>query len=233
MNATLPNNFSAAECMELVKQNIKYKAPSASHNSGLFPTRISNQNSFTPLDTHYHPSCNSIMTSVPLSFGGAVNIAVRKVKEDYSEAQLYEALATTPNDQYVDSPQKFSHLRVVFNDGDSGGTVIIESTVWGEFAPLQHIDSPYLDDVVIPWPVQMDAPEADQILKNAGYTQPYNSMILRHPLYPGLEEPYYIFHLEKEGFIFVGIESHKVFPADQETLTKVERSLKQLRALGK
>jgi hypothetical protein len=171
------------------------------------------------------------MASVPLSFGGAVNIAVRKVREDYPKAQLLVALATTPNDQYVDSPRGFSHLKVVFNDGGSG-SVIIESTVWGEFGPSVHIDSPILGNAVIPWPVQMDAPEADTLLKDAGYTLPYNSLALHQPVYPGMNEPYYDFNLKDEGSVFVGTSTHKVFPPGRETSAKVESSLKQLRTLG-
>lgn len=169
------------------------------------------------------------MSSIPLSFVGAVNIAVRLVTEKYPDAQLLEALATTSNNSYVKSPV-FSHLRVIFHV--EGGTAFIDSTVWGEFGPISYVPEPWVGDFVIPWPVHMDTREADDLLKKAGYTAPYDSTLLRHPVYPGLEEPYYIFRLQTEGFIFVGTNSKKVFPADQGTLEVVERSISTLRSLG-
>ncbi|KAF8245025.1 hypothetical protein K440DRAFT_688416, partial [Wilcoxina mikolae CBS 423.85] len=53
------------------------------------------------------------------------------------------------------------------------GTVTIKSTVWGEWEPLDYIDSPYVGCVVIPWPVDMDITIAAILMQAHGYTVTY------------------------------------------------------------
>lgn len=144
-------------------------------------------------------------TGATLSFLGFINIAVRLVKEQYPDAQLYEA-DTQAEHPGQPSPLKF--LRVVFSV--KGGTAILTSTTWGEFAPVQFIPQPWVEDVVIPWPIEMDIVKADSLLKQAGYTGPYGAITLRHPLYPGDNEPYYIFSMGGGQYVFVGVNDGKV-----------------------
>jgi hypothetical protein len=143
-----------------------------------------------------------------LSFLGRVNIAVRLVQDQYPGAQLYEVEATPPTPQAVTNPNALSQLKVVFRAGK--GTAIIQSTGWGSFGPVKYIDSPWMEDVVIEWPIKMEATEADSLLKKAGYTGPYGAMTLRHPLYPGVDEPYYIFSMKTGQYVFVGVNDKKV-----------------------
>ena len=91
-----------------------------------------------------------------------------------------------------------------------GGTAIITGTSWGEFGPIDFIAQPWLEDVVIPWPVQMELTEADQLLKQAGYAGPYGAITLRHPLYPGSTEPCYIFSMGMGAYVFAGVNEKKV-----------------------
>lgn len=141
-----------------------------------------------------------------LDFLGRVNIAVRQVREKYPDAQLYEvdAVSKLP----TTNPNDLSQLKVVFRAGR--GTAIIQSTGWGEFGPVQYIDQPWLEDVVIPWPISMDLSEADKLLKAAGYKGNYSTATLRHPLYPGVEQPFYIFGMTTGEYVFVGVYDKKV-----------------------
>ncbi|KAE8396502.1 hypothetical protein ETB97_001655 [Aspergillus alliaceus] len=139
----------------------------------------------------------------------AVDTGVRLVMAKYPAAQLYEVTATASDSRYVSHPSELDHLRFVFRAGL--GTAFLASTTQEIYGPIQYDPEPWLDDVVIRWPVGMDASEADELLKSQGFTAPYNSMLLRHPVYPGLDEPYYIFHLQKERFVFVGVNSKKVY----------------------
>lgn len=143
-----------------------------------------------------------------LSFLGRVNIAVRLVQDQYPGAQLLEVEALPPTPQAVTNPNALSQLKVVFRAGN--GTAIIKSIGWGSFGPVQYIGSPWMEDVVIAWPIKMEASEADSLLKKAGYTGPYGAMTLRHPLYPGIKEPYYIFSMTTGQYVFVGVNDKKV-----------------------
>lgn len=150
----------------------------------------------------------SINEQAILSFLGFVNIAVRLVREKYPEAQLYEVEAAAPNRKAVTNPIGLSQLKIVFRVAK--GTAIIKSTGWGEFAPIEFIPAPWLEDVVIPWPIDMDAAEANTLLRKAGYTGDYAFMTLRHPLYPGANQPYYIFTIENGPYVFVGVNDKTV-----------------------
>lgn len=137
-----------------------------------------------------------------LSFDGRVNIAVRLVTEAYPQARLYEADGTASGGPTTD-PAQIDQLRVVFQNVNNS-TVIIKSTGYGEFGPSQLIPEPWLEDVVIAWPVAMDLDQANQLKMAAGYTDPYGAVTLRNPLGPKLGNPYFIFSTSQSGvYIFV------------------------------
>ena len=148
-----------------------------------------------------------------LSFLGMVNIAIRLVTDAYKGAELYEAdgVATSGSTTEATGIDK---MRVVFNvpaDGSSiNTTAIIESTTGGEFGKIQHIDQPWLEDRVIPWPVEMDLPKAVELLQAAGHTQPFKNVVLRWPLGPSFDEVYYIFGMLDGRYIFVGTQTGTV-----------------------
>ncbi|HEY0080544.1 MAG TPA: hypothetical protein VGB73_18210 [Pyrinomonadaceae bacterium] len=138
-----------------------------------------------------------------LSFLGMANIAVRLVNQKYPGSQLYEGDGVSPMGPTTDVRQ-VSQWRFVFRTAD-GGTAMIRSRTWGEFYPVEYYSSPWLEDIVIPWPIKMDIVQADQLLKQAGYTQPYGAVTLRWPLYPGNEQPFYIFGMGGGMYVFVGV----------------------------
>lgn len=143
-----------------------------------------------------------------LDFLGLTNIAVRLVREKFPAAELYEGDGTSPSGPTTDVA-KINEWRYVFRAGD-GGTAIIKTVSWGEFGPIEYIDQPWVEDVVIPWPVDMDITAADALLKKAGFTGPYGAVTLRWPLGPQKGEPCYIFGLEAGQYVFVGIYSKTV-----------------------
>lgn len=137
-----------------------------------------------------------------LSFNGRVNIAVRIVTEQYPQAKLYEADGTASGGPTTD-PLKIDQLRVVFQNVNNT-TVIIRSTGWGEFGSPVLIPEPWLEDVVIEWPVKMDLDQANTLKEKAGFTQSYGAVTLRNPLGPKLGNPYFIFSCAPSGtYIFV------------------------------
>ncbi len=143
-----------------------------------------------------------------LTFIGMANIAVNLVNAQYPGSKLYEGDGTAPNGPTT-NVQNVNSWRFVFRTAN-GGTAMIHSTEWGEFGPITYVDQPWLEDVVIPWPVKMDIVEADNLLKNAGYTGEYGAVTLRWPLYPSSDQPFYIFGMVDGSHIFVGINNGKV-----------------------
>ena len=126
-----------------------------------------------------------------LSFNGRVNIAVRIVTEQYPEAKLYEADGTASDGPTTD-PLKIDQLRVVFQNVNNS-TVIIKEIAYGEFGKPELIPHPWLEDIVIEWPVDMDLDRANSLKEAAGYTAPYGAVTLRNPLGPTVSNPYFIF----------------------------------------
>lgn len=126
-----------------------------------------------------------------LSFNGRVNIAVRIVTEKYPEAKLYEVDGTATEGPTTD-PAKIDHLKVVFQNVNNS-TVIIKEIDYGEFGVPQLILEPWVEDVVIQWPVKMDLAEANELKEKAGYRDPYGAVTLRNPLGPIIGNPYFIF----------------------------------------
>ena len=126
-----------------------------------------------------------------LSFDGRVNIAVRIVTEQYPKAVLYEADGTASAGPTT-NPAMIDQLRVVFRN-ENNTTVIIKSISYSDFGKPELIKEPWLEDIVIKWPVKMDLPEANQLKEKAGYKEPYGAVTLRNPLGPTKSNPYYIF----------------------------------------
>lgn len=143
-----------------------------------------------------------------LSFLGMANIAVRLVRDQYPGAQLLEGDGLSPSGPTT-NVNDVNSWRFVFRTAN-GGTAFIHSTVWGEFGPITYVGQPWLEDVVIPWPIDMELTEAAQLKSNAGYNLPYRTVTLRWPLYPGINQPFYIFGQENGVYVFVGIYDKKV-----------------------
>jgi hypothetical protein len=89
-------------------------------------------------------------------------------------------------------------------------TAIIQYTGWGEFGKVQTIYFPFLGDQVIPWPVSLDTHDAFAVLRKAGYKGGVYAVTLRQPLYPGDDQPFYIFNIGNE-FIAVGTQDKKIY----------------------
>ena len=150
-------------------------------------------------------------TQATLSFLGAVNIAIRKVRAEYPNAQLlevdgYAMGGPTTNSQGIDK------MRVVFQIGDMHSATVT-STAWGEFGPIE-MHGVFAGDRVLPWPIKMTLVEANDLLKKAGFDGPYTGVTLRWPLYPGVTQPSYIFTTVNSGFVFVGVFDGKVHRED-------------------
>ena len=124
-----------------------------------------------------------------LTFNERVTRAVDLVASDYPDALLYEADGTA--DAVTTDPSEIAHLRVVFDNDNK--TILMVETAVGVFGKPVLIDSPWCEDVVIPWPIGMDLPKANELKEAAGHTDPYGAVTLRNPLGPTVSNPSFIF----------------------------------------
>ena len=167
-----------------------------------------------------NPSPNPI--ELPLSFLGNVNIAVEKVRKRYPKAELYEVDAHLPTNitPATIDPHDLTKLRAVFRNVNNSTVIIDSGSFWGTWEEPYLIEQPWLEDVAIPWPIKMDIAEAADLMRTAGFPEPFYDCTLRHPLgfgAPEDQEPCYIFQLDTTRFIFVGVNTHRVF----ESITSV------------
>ncbi|KIL86306.1 hypothetical protein FAVG1_10704 [Fusarium avenaceum] len=145
---------------------------------------------------------------IPLSWDGFINIGLNLIKKQYPKANLLEVDATPLTRKPVNNEWGLVNNRIVCGLSDNK-TAIIQSTGWGEFGNVQTIDSPFLGDQVISWPVSLDIHDAFAILRKAGYKGGVYAVTLRQPLYPGDDQPFYIFNVGNE-FIAVGTQDKKI-----------------------
>jgi hypothetical protein len=138
------------------------------------------------------------------TFLDLLNQADAIVKKQYPAAQLYEA------DLDINKPG--SPWRFVFNERPDGHGTVLLYCAMGQFQlPPTYIPQPWLEDVVIRLPISLDLAEAQALAEKAGYTGQITNIVLRHPLYPGVIEPSYIFTMPSRGvWVFVGVKSRKV-----------------------
>ncbi|HJX29609.1 MAG TPA: hypothetical protein VJ885_17030 [Thermoanaerobaculia bacterium] len=139
-----------------------------------------------------------------VSFLGMLGQALMIVQQSYPSAQFYEA---DLNIEMAGSPWRF-----VFNDpSTSPNSTVILKNYMGQFQlPPQHISQPWLEDRVIPMPVTLDLAKAQAIAQQK-YSGNITQISLRWPLYPGVNEPNYIFTMPTQGgWVFVGVYTQRV-----------------------
>lgn len=156
------------------------------------------------------------MSDTTGTFLDMLNQANAIAQQYYPGSQFYEA---DLNIQLAGSPWRF-----VFNDpSTSPNSTVIVKNYLGQFQlPPQHVDQPWLEDRVIPLPISLDLAVAEQLARNAGYSGNITMITLRWPLYPGVNEPSYIFTMPAEGgWVFVGVYSRRVSYQPFQTEEKV------------
>ena len=123
-----------------------------------------------------------------------------------AEAELYEADATNIDTvgMTVDNVRGWKFVYYLPNDR-TGFITYTDST----FSNVSIVDAPWFEDRMIK-NVKMDLVEAIKLMRKANYSDKFVDLCLRWPLYPGNEEPFYIFSCPKIGWIFVGTQSNKV-----------------------
>ncbi|KAK7178405.1 hypothetical protein PSPO01_15551 [Paraphaeosphaeria sporulosa] len=156
------------------------------------------------------PNATESRSHVPMIIGflGRVEIARRKVLEKYPTAALYYVQASTKNPRGVNCPYGLTHMEVIFRLHN--GVASVTSIGYDEFGPIEVRQGPIVGNANIDWPVSMDATIADGILKEQGHTGNYYALALRKPLFPGVDEDYYIFSMVHGPEVSIETKGHKV-----------------------
>jgi hypothetical protein len=95
------------------------------------------------------------------------------------------------------SPAGLHFVHCVFRGNDEYLTILVNCTSEGKVS-VSTVDSPYLEDQVIHFPLKMTETEAEQFLRDAGYTNRWTVVTLRSPLYKVYYPPLYIFTVETD-----------------------------------
>lgn len=142
----------------------------------------------------------------PLDFNQMLDLCWKTALGITREAKLYQA----------SSPKGLGFIHCVFRgDYSEFDTIIVNCTNDGEIKAYT-LESPYLEDQVIHFPIKMTEKEAETCLYDAGYPKQWTTVVLRSPLYSVHYPPLYIFSVVKDGMVeYIAVDStdgKNVFP---------------------
>ena len=145
---------------------------------------------------------------------------INKIKEKYPDAQLHDVDFRPPVPRSCENPYDLSSLTVdcLVNDGKQLASV--RTVGYSPFGPIELREKLLDDRRNIQWPVKMDIPEADELMKKAGFKQPYTGASLDFSILPGGDqEPNYTFSMIQlpggPSAVSVGVNDGKVTPFGQ------------------
>lgn len=141
------------------------------------------------------------------TFLEVLNKGIELVKAESAEAALFEADAMKIDTAGM-TAEDIKEWRFVYYIPEFKTAFI--SYKDSIFSNVTIIDQAWMEDCIIKEEVKMDLIEAIELLRKANYSDKFVDLTLRQPLYPGCNEPYYIFSCPKIGWIFVGTVSKKV-----------------------
>lgn len=149
-----------------------------------------------------------------------VESGINKIKEKYPDAQLHAVDYRPPVPRSCESPYDLSSLTVDCLVSGGKQLASVRTVGYGPFGPIELRERPLDDRQNVGWPVKMDIPEADELMKKAGFKQPYTGAALDFSILPGGDqEPNYTFSMvvlpggPRE--VRVGVNDGKVTPFGQ------------------
>lgn len=149
--------------------------------------------------------------SAPEKFGGTflevLGKATEMVKGEYPDAVLWEGDAKVKDSCMT--ADDFLGWQFLFGIGEGYQKTAIVLYLDSTFSNVTVVNAPVFEDVIIP-EVKMELTEAIELMRKANYSDVIAAANLRWPLYPGNDEPYYIFGCPKIGHVFVGVNTKNV-----------------------
>ena len=158
---------------------------------------------------------DSYPARVPLNI--LISEAYLSTIELYHEAVLLEAQATTRSRPAL-TPAPLTDVRLIFSYGPSR-TIYREMQQWGVWGPprVQNITPPQ-NNGALPFEIDMDIVEANQLLRRAGFMNKYDAVDVKMPtdVPQALQQVYYIFAMRGDGpsYVAVRVSDGVVKPSD-------------------
>ena len=121
-------------------------------------------------------------------YDAAINTLIR-----YPKAVFLQIQATSEHNPTSD-PEDLHDVRLIF--GLNGKAIYVEMREWGHWGPPRLTNrSPPPGNAALPLQIAMDLPQADMLIKQAGYREPYEAVDVRWPnnLPPSRGQAYYLF----------------------------------------
>lgn len=142
-----------------------------------------------------------------------LNEVILNAMQKDPSAWLYEVQAIMKETDGQVLPDNVYFIKVVFGLPNNH-TMIYEVDKVGTMR-TQIVDSPWLEDRPLPNKMTVDLPEAYNMMLQANlvFDSVDPAIVLRFPLYPGVNEPAYVFTVsakEERKFISVSLYSAKV-----------------------
>ena len=156
---------------------------------------------------------------IPLPFV-RVGQGIKKIKETYPDAQLHDVDYRSPVHRPCENPYELSSLTVYCEVNGGKQFASVRTVGYGHYGPIELRERLLDDRQNIEWPVKMDIPEADELMKKAGFKEPYTGATLDFSILPsGDKEPNYTFSMvQRPGGpreVRVGVNDKKVTPFGQ------------------
>ncbi|MDR2590575.1 MAG: hypothetical protein LBC71_06290 [Oscillospiraceae bacterium] len=133
-----------------------------------------------------------------------------KVLKKYPDAKFLEAIGFTSTGQWISNPNYLDKINVVFAIADGADAVMIDSVDFAEFSEPYKLGEPYLGCRSVDFVnIKMHSDEAVQLKEKAGYKEPFNGMLLFHPLNAVTKNPVFMF-CNQNSYIFVDTVTKEV-----------------------
>ena len=149
-----------------------------------------------------------------------VGQGIHKIKEHYPDAQLHDVDYRPPNNRPCENPYELSSLTVYCEVNGGKQLASVRTVGYGPYGPIELRKRLFDDRKHIEWPVKIDIPEADELMKKAGFKEAYTGATLDFSILPnGGNEPSYTFFMvlipggPRE--VRVGANDKKVTPVGQ------------------
>lgn len=169
--------FGATASIPVVSTNlVNSRAP----NSINIPDSVHNATSTAGLapDNTFAPKIASNENLV--RFNDTVYDAVVTTIIQYPKAVFLQVQATADGDPTAD-PEEIQDVRLIFEM--NGKTLYVEMREWGQWGPPRVTrNSPPAGNGPLPLQIAMDLPEADLLIRNAGFREPYIGVDVRWPI---------------------------------------------------
>ena len=173
----LISKFGATASIPVVSTNL---INSGAPNSINIPDSVYNATTTAGLATDTISAPTIASNGNLVRFNDTVYNAVITTIIQYPKAVFLEVQATADGDSTAD-PEEIRDVRLIFDL--NGKALYVEMREWGQWGPPRMTkNNPPVGNGPLPLQIAMDLPQADLLIKNAGFREPYDAVDVRWPI---------------------------------------------------